>query len=232
MTEQSCGELLLEVKNLSFAYKAETPILEDFNFSLTGGEIAGFTGASGCGKTTLFYCLSGIIPKVFKGNYRGQILLKGKPLEELSLARTSAYLGMVFQNPDQQLFSDNVLEDIVFGPENLCVPKTEMEERLAFVCDLLPVEPLLYKKVSSLSGGQKQMAAIASALAMKPDVLLFDEAFSQLDGEGRTAVANAILRLRDEGCGIMMIDHSEENLKTADRIFRMKKGASLEQRIY
>lgn len=232
MTEENGRNILLEARNLSFAYKAGKPVLSNFNFSLASGEIVGVMGTSGCGKTTLFYCLSGIIPKIYKGNYEGKVFLKGKDLEELPLTQTSAFLGIVFQNPDLQLFSDNVLEDLVFGPENLCMTKAEMEERLAFVCGLLPLEPLLNKKVSTLSGGQKQMAAIASVLIMKPDVFLFDEVFAQLDEEGRSAVSHAILRLRDTGCGIMMIDHAEENLKTASRVFRMEKGAFFEQRVY
>lgn len=231
MTEMR-EQAVLEAKNLSFAYKPGEPILSDVSFCLHRGETVGIMGASGCGKTTFFYCLSGIIPKLYSGILQGEVTLLGEPIAEKTAGRISEQLGIVFQDPDSQLFSDLVLENIVFGPENLCVAPEEIRIRIQWLCERLPLELLLSQKTNALSGGQKQMVAIASVLAMKPSILFFDEALAQLDAAGRDAVYNVIAELKEDGCAIVLIDHEREHLQMADRILMMKEGGRFEERVY
>jgi len=216
--------VLLEVRGLSFTYGGQGELLRDINFALSRGEIVGIMGDSGCGKTTLLNCLAGIIPHIYGGELHGRVLLKGEDISEMKLRDIAARLGVLFQNPDTQLFSSAIEDDIVFGPENLCFKWREIDDSLERSLKATGITEKRLKNPKTLSGGEAQLAALAAVLALNPEILLFDEATSYLDNRGVAAVQDCALSLKNEGKGIVMVEHDESRLKIADRILYIKDG--------
>jgi len=216
--------VLLETRGLSFAYTGQEALLKDINFTLKKGEIVGIMGDSGCGKTTFLYCLSGIIPHIYDGELNGKVFLMGEDISEMKLPGIAVKLGVLFQNPDTQLFSGAVLDDVVFGPENLCMPWQEIDSSLMNALKTTGIEEKRLRPPKSLSGGEAQRAALAATLALNPEILLFDEAASYLDADGVESVLACALTLKNEGKGVVMVEHDESRLKIADRILYMEDG--------
>jgi energy-coupling factor transport system ATP-binding protein len=226
MTESN--RVLLRAENLSCAYTEEKKLFENMNICLHSGEILGIRGMSGSGKTTLLYCLSGIIPHLRTALRTGSVLLDGTDVAQMKLAQIARRIGFVFQDPDIQLFSTYVEDDLVFGPENLCLPREEIKKRLNETISGLHLQKICNARTDALSGGQKQLAAIASVLTMGPQILIFDEITAQLDRDGKELVSAAVVRLRDAGKGIVLADHSQELMVLADRILDIERGKWIE----
>lgn len=184
----------------------------------------GIVGLSGIGKSTLCFCLSGIIPHVYGGIMEGEVLLNGQSSRELSLPTIATTLGLVFQNPDHQLFAFNVEDELAFGPENLCVPRAEIARRIEEVLAIVGMQDYRHANPQQLSGGQRQLIAVAAVLCLQPEILIFDEAMSQIDAEGRAKLKAVMLRLKDQGKTMVMIDHDLDNLQIADRVLVLKEG--------
>ena len=215
----------IQVNNLSFCYPGKKErILKEIKLTVDRGEILALIGLSGSGKTTLCYCISGIIPHVYGGEMEGEVLLKGKSTREMELPEIATRLGIVFQNPETQLFFPVVEDEIAFGPENLCLEREEIGERITEVLQLTGMSKKRYENTYFLSGGQKQLIALASVLSLKPEILVFDEVMSQIDQKGKEAIKAMILNLKQEGKTILMIDHNYENLEIADRVMVLKNG--------
>lgn len=145
----------IEIQNLSYQYpgKAEET-LKGINLQVSRGEILGIVGLSGNGKSTLCYCMCGIIPRVFKGKLKGEVLLYGKPIKNMNLADIATKIGIVFQDPDSQLFSPTVEDEIAFGPENLCLEREVIGERISEALKTIAMEKHRYSNPHFLSGGQ------------------------------------------------------------------------------
>jgi energy-coupling factor transport system ATP-binding protein len=217
--------LPIEVKDLSFQYEeGAAKILRHLDLSVAKGEIVGIVGLSGIGKSTLCFCLSGIIPHVYGGIMEGEVLLNGQSSRELSLPTIATTLGLVFQNPDHQLFAFNVEDELAFGPENLCVPRAEIARRIEEVLAIVGMQDYRHANPQQLSGGQRQLIAVAAVLCLQPEILIFDEAMSQIDAEGRAKLKAVMLRLKDQGKTMVMIDHDLDNLQIADRVLVLKEG--------
>jgi len=217
--------LPIEVKDLSFQYEeGAAKILRHLDLSVAKGEIVGIVGLSGIGKSTLCFCLSGIIPHVYGGIMEGEVLLNGQSSRELSLPTIATTLGLVFQNPDHQLFAFNVEDELAFGPENLCVPRAEIARRIEEVLAIVGMQDYRHANPQQLSGGQRQLIAVAAVLCLQPEILIFDEAMSQIDAEGRAKLKAVMLRLKDQGKTLVMIDHDLDNLQIADRVLVLKEG--------
>lgn len=222
---------ILEVQSLSFRYaKAGPMILDSINMKIEKGSITAIAGLSGCGKTTLAFCLCGAIPKSLPGIMEGDILLEGRSIREFSLPALSRKIGIVFQDVDNQLFLPTVEAEIAFAPENLCSRYEEIEETVERVLKTLGIEHLRNQNPSLLSGGEKHLAAMASILSLDPEIIILDEALSQLDSDNRDLIIDRIKLLQREGKTIIVIDHDLENLMMADNILLMKDGR-IEQRI-
>ena len=200
-------------------------LFEDLNFDIYPGEAICVRGKSGLGKTTLLYCMSGIIPHIQSAQTAGEVMFFGKNIIEVPITEIASKLGFIFQDPDIQLFSDIIEEDIVFGPENLCFSWDEIDESLLEALRALNIEDLRDKSAKNLSGGQKQLAAIASVIAMKPQILILDEIAAQLDKNSRASVARAIKEKKDAGVSIVMIDHDDCFIDLVDRVFDLERGA-------
>lgn len=215
----------VEIKNLTFRYQGGKKILLDnINLKVDCGQVLAIVGLSGSGKTTLCYCISGIIPHIYSGKMEGKVLLQGRPTTELTIPGIATRLGIVFQNPETQLFFPVVEDEIAFGPENLCLDREEIGKRIDKVLKLTGMADKRYENPQYLSGGQKQLIALASVLSLEPQILIFDEVMSQIDRKGRLAIKEMILALKKKGKTVITVEHDYENLDIADRIMVLEKG--------
>ena len=207
----------VEIKNLFIAYEKNV-ILRDFSLAVTSGEALLIQGPSGCGKSTLLHAVCGLIPKSISAEISGEILLYSRNIRELSVVERSREIGIVFQNPETQLFCDTVEDEIAFGLENLCIPRMEIGQRIDEVLSLTRMEEYRLASPKELSGGQKQLVVLAAVLALDPKILLLDEALSQLDSIGRQALTQRLSELRHDGRTLLMVDHDGELASIADRV--------------
>src|SRR5512136_2033287 len=181
----------LTIENLAFRYRdRETTAIRDISFCANPGEILLIAGASGCGKTTLIRCINGLIPRSYKGELEGRILLRGQDPAALPLARVSQIVGTVLQDPERQILGARVASEVAFGLENLGLPRVEIRQRLEEALDHLGISHLRDRETFLLSGGEKQKVALAGVLTMRPSILLLDEPLASLDpASGRETLA-------------------------------------------
>lgn len=214
--------IAITVRNLGFKYeKAEHWILNDLSMDINKGEITAITGGNGCGKTTLLRCIRGLTPNIYKGELVGDINILGKDLKEMDSLQLVKTIGIVFQNPEIQLFSSTVEDELIFGAENLCIEKDEIEKRLKEILTLTGIEDLRLQNPGKLSGGEQQLVAIASVLMMDPEILLLDEVMSWVDKNNRIKIKSILTDLKNKGKTIVMVDHIDENIEFADRIIKI-----------
>ena len=218
---------IIVVEDLSFRYEmAKEPTLKEINFRAKPGEFILLIGPSGCGKTTFINTINGIIPHVLSGILKGDVIVDGNLVRETPIKDLATIVGTVFQDPETQFFTLSVLSELAFGPENLCLPQEDIEERIRYAVESTGIQHLLSKSVFDLSGGQKQRVAIASALTMLPRILILDEPTANLDPRG----AKEVLRVIDDltkklNILVILIEHRlEEVTKYADRVIVMNNG--------
>ncbi|HHY14625.1 MAG TPA: ABC transporter ATP-binding protein [Firmicutes bacterium] len=215
---------VLEGRGISFRYPGGPPLLRQADIYLKTGECVGLTGPSGCGKSTLCRILAGIIPRSIPGEVTGQVFISGTELSEIPLAALVQLVGIVFQDPDSQLFSPTVEDEIAFGPENLCLPRDELELRICQALETVGMAAYRQAETRTLSLGQKQLIALAAVLALQPKILIADEIFSRLDSTCTLLVQEAIQRQKSQGRAVLLVDHKHENLALVDRIYRLTEG--------
>ena len=209
----------IKIRNLNYKYKEEGPgILTDVNFHVEVGEILGISGKSGTGKSTLCKCICGIIPKLQKGYLSGEVFLFNENTSDKTIPEIVKKVGIVFQNPVTQLFSPTIEDELVFGVENLCIEREEIDRRLQIILKKLDIEKHRYKNPNKLSGGQQQLVAIGAVLMMEPEVYIFDEILSFVDQEGKRRVLDIIKELKEKKKTIIMVDHNIESIDVADKI--------------
>lgn len=217
--------LPIEIKEYFFKYPGKREyILDGINLQVKKGETIAIVGLSGNGKSTICYSLCGIIPHVYKGSIRGEVFLCGSSIKHLKMREISTKVGIVFQDPDTQLFSPTVEDEIAFGPENLCLEREEIAKRVEDALEKVGMEKYRYDHPNHLSGGQKQLVAIASVLSLEPEILVFDEVMSQVDIEGKKRIKDVIKELKREGRTIIMVEHDLNNLDVADYVLVLKNG--------
>lgn len=218
---------MIRVEELSFKYAgAKEYSLRDISFRVKKGEFLGILGASGSGKSTLCLTFNGIIPHSIRGDFEGNVFVKGYNTREASVAELSKIVGLVLQNPDSQLFNMTVEEEVAFALENLGLDAEEIKRRIHWALKITGLEGLEKEFPPNLSGGQKQRLVIASVLAVKPEVLVLDEPTSQLDPIGREQVLSLITLLnKEQGITIVLVEHNTEYLfDFADRIIVLDRG--------
>ena len=214
----------MTARSLSFAYD-ETPLFSGVSFAVSPGEWVALTGRSGSGKSTLCQIMAGVIPRSRpEGRLTGQVLLFGEDLAALPLARIASQLGLVLQEPDSQLFSPLVEDELAFGPENLCLPQDEIGRRIAKALEITGMSGKRLAETSTLSGGQKQLIALAAVLALEPKALILDEAFAMLDAAAEELMLQALSVLKRQGTAILAVEHEPRRLAAADRILRLTEG--------
>jgi len=215
----------IRAKNLSFSYSKDgKKIIDNINLQVNTGEILAVVGLSGSGKTTLCYCLSGIIPHLYNGELSGEVYINDQLIKEMNMPQIATKVGVVFQNPETQIFFPMVENELAFGPENLCIKREQIGQRIEEVLSLLDMEDKRYDKTEHLSGGQKQLIALASVLTLKPEILIFDEVMAQIDQKGKQAIKDIILQLKKEGKTVIMVEHNLDNIDIADRKLVLKNG--------
>ncbi|KAF0107229.1 MAG: cobalt/nickel transport system ATP-binding protein [Chloroflexi bacterium] len=203
----------LVIENLNFRYHSrETLAIKNISLSVEAGQVLLIAGASGCGKTTLARCINGLIPRSYKGELSGKILLNDKEVKDLSLAQVSQIVGTVLQDPERQILGTKVANEVAFGLENLTLPREEIRERVAEALEHLKIAHLMYRDTFNLSGGEKQKVALAGVLAMRPSILLLDEPLASLDPASAQDALAIIRSLADEGMTVLMVEHRVEDV--------------------
>lgn len=219
----------IEIRNLvvEFTRIAEdgtevpgTKALKGVDLDIEKGSFVSVVGMNGSGKSTLAKCLNGLILPT-----SGDVFVDGmNTRDDSKLWDIRSRVGMVFQNPDNQIVSSIVEDDVAFGPENLGVPPEEIRRRVDYALKRVGMYDHRHKGAHMLSGGQKQRVAIAGAIAMRPECIVFDEPTAMLDPKGREAVLDMIKELNSEGITTILITHYMSEAAQADRIIVMKKG--------
>ena len=179
---------MIEFRNVSFAY-GKTPVVEDLSFIIKKGETVGLIGANGAGKSTIMKLMLGLL------SGSGEILVDGLEVNKGNLAQIRRKIGFVLQDSDNQMFMPTVYEDMIFGPRNYGLSKEEADRKVDAVLEQLGLQALKHRHNHKISGGEKRMAAIATILAMEPEMILMDEPFTALDPVNRRTVINTINRL-------------------------------------
>jgi len=224
----------IELNNVTYYYPETTaPVLKNISFSVTEGEFIGIVGPAGSGKTTLCLAISSLIPNTVGGRLDGSVVIGGMDTKKSSIGQimSSAGLGkslvaMTFQDPESQIVGMTIEEDIAFALENAGLLAEEMESRIDEALEAVRMQEYRHTFSYGVSGGQKQRAAIAAALAMKPTIIILDEPTSELDPVGRHEVFSVIRRLTQEtNLTIIVVEHEiEELVKYADKILVLYEG--------
>ena len=218
---------ILRFDSLSFAYpNAKHRTLDSVSLTMEAGEYVVLCGPSGCGKTTLLrHAKPSLAPA---GAREGTVRYNGKPLAELPADTAAAEIGFIQQNPDNQIVTDFVWHELAFGLENLALPVPVISRRVAVMAAFFGLEPWFRQKTCELSGGQKQLLNMASALAMNPKILILDEATSALDNESEHAVQESLASL-SRGRTTIVIAHRLSTIKDADEIATIDAGRVVER---
>lgn len=213
---------MLEVKNIKYSYNKDYQALKGVSLKVEEGEMVALLGKNGAGKSTLFLHLNGIYEPD-----EGQVFIEGEELkyDKKSLLKFRQKVGIVFQNPDDQIFAPTVEEDVAFGPLNLDLPMEEVQKRVTESLARVGMSGFEKKAPHHLSGGQKKRVAIAGILAMKPKIMVLDEPTAGLDPQGVTALTKLLKELNEEGITIIISTH-EVNLVPdyAKKVFVLVDG--------
>lgn len=211
---------LLDVRNLSFSYDGKTNVLNNIHFSVNKGDYVSIVGHNGSGKSTLAKLLIGLLKAS-----KGEIQIGDMILDEENVYEVREHIAIVFQNPDNQFIGSTVRDDIAFGLENRCIKPEDMDEIIEDAAKKVGMLKFLDHEPTKLSGGQKQRVAIAGVLAMKPDILILDEATSMLDPQGRKEVNDLIHELREDAeVTILSITHDIEEIVNSDQVLVLNEG--------
>jgi energy-coupling factor transport system ATP-binding protein len=211
--ETMMPESPLVVDNLSFRYRdRQGAAIHNISFDAKPGEVLLIAGASGCGKTTLIRCINGLIPRSYKGEMSGRILVMGEEVKDWPLSRISQKIGTVLQDPERQILGTKVLNEVAFGLENLGLPREEIYQRVHSALNILEISHLSDRDTFTLSGGEKQKVALAGVVAMRPSILLLDEPLASLDPASAWDSLNTIRLLANQGMTVLMVEHRVEDV--------------------
>ena len=213
---------IIDVKNLSFRYKENQNYydVKDITFHVKRGEWLSIVGHNGSGKSTTVRLIDGLLEAE-----SGEIVIDGQRLTEENVWNIRRQIGMVFQNPDNQFVGATVEDDVAFGLENQGLSRQEMKKRVEEALDLVGMLDFKKREPARLSGGQKQRVAIAGVVALRPAILILDEATSMLDPEGRRELIDTVKGIRkDYDMTVISITHDLEEVAMSDRVLVMKKG--------
>ena len=218
---------IIEAKNLTYTYPSATkPAIKDVSLTIEKGEFVILTGPSGCGKTTLCRCFNGLIPHFYSGQLDGQMTVADLKVGERQISELAQHVGLVFQNPENQLFALSVEKDVAFGLENLGKPRDEIRKQVDWALQITGIEELRERAPHELSGGQQQRVAIACVLAMQPSIMVFDEPTSFLDPLGAQKIFEVINELNKKlGITVILVEHRLDLAsKYADHVIIMDEG--------
>jgi energy-coupling factor transporter ATPase len=218
---------IIETKNLTYTYPGVTkPSISGVSIKVEKGEFVLITGPSGCGKTTLCRCFNGLVPHFYQGELKGEITVAGMDTRKHETHAMAKSVGLVFQNPENQLFALSVDKDVAFGLENLGVPREEMRKKVDWALKLTDIYDLRERSPHEVSGGQQQRVAIAAVLAMQPEIIVLDEPTSFLDPLSAEKIFDVIHELNKKlGITVVLVEHRLDlTAKYADHIIIMDEG--------
>ncbi len=218
---------MIEINNVTFTYaEGKKPALNDVSLSINDSEFILIAGPSGCGKSTLCRCINGLVPSFYGGKISGSVTVQNINTLHTPTKEMAKTVGMVVQDPENQLIATDVEREIAFGLENLGLSKTLMAKRIEEVLDTVGIDHLRHRQISTLSGGEKQKTAIASVLVLHPEILVLDEPTSELDPKGAEEVIQLVKRLNEEfGLTVLLVEHRIDRvLQSVDRLILMNNG--------
>lgn len=218
---------VIETTNLTYTYPGGTkPSISNVSVKVEKGEFVLVTGPSGCGKTTLCRCFNGLIPHFYQGELAGEIIVAGKDITKHHTHEMAKNVGLVFQNPENQLFALSIEKDVAFGLENLGLPRPEMRTRVDWALKLTDIYDIRDRSPHEVSGGQQQRVAIASVLAMQPEIIVLDEPTSFLDPLSAEKIFEVIHDLnRRLGITVVLVEHRLDlTARYANHLIVMNEG--------
>ncbi|HHV42450.1 energy-coupling factor ABC transporter ATP-binding protein [Vagococcus acidifermentans] len=224
---ESVTEPLIEINQIAYKYQGQDDrkALDDVSLKVFPNEWVALIGHNGSGKSTLAKTINGLILPD-----EGTITIKGKPLKEETIWDVRRTIGMVFQNPDNQFVGSTVEDDVAFGLENQGIPREDMLQRVSQALEQVRMSEFSTKEPARLSGGQKQRVAIAGVIALRPDVIILDEATSMLDPQGRREVIETIEKIKEEeNLTVISITHDIDEAANASRVLVMKQGTIIKE---
>ena len=218
---------IIETKNVTYTYPGTTkPSINNVSIKVEKGEFVLITGPSGCGKTTLCRCFNGLIPHFYQGELKGEITVAGMDTTRHQTHTMAKSVGLVFQNPENQLFALSIEKDVAFGLENVGLPREEIRERVNWALKQTDIYDLRERSPHEISGGQQQRVAIAAVLAMQPEIIVLDEPTSFLDPLSAEKIFEVINELKKKlGVTVVLVEHRLDlTAKYADHIVIMDGG--------
>ncbi|HUK84629.1 MAG TPA: ATP-binding cassette domain-containing protein [Candidatus Acidoferrum sp.] len=218
---------IIETKNLTYTYPgASKPSILDVSINVEKGEFVLITGPSGCGKTTLCRTFNGLVPHFYQGEMKGEISVAGLDTLNHHTYEMAKHIGLVFQNPENQLFALSVEKDVAFGLENMGFPREEMRKKVDWALNLTDIYDLRERSPHEISGGQQQRVAIASVLAMEPEIIVLDEPTSFLDPLSAEKIFEVIYDLnKKQGITVILVEHRLDlTAKYSDHLIVMDQG--------
>ncbi|HME19140.1 MAG TPA: ATP-binding cassette domain-containing protein [Nitrososphaerales archaeon] len=221
---------VVRAENYGFRYsESKKWAVRNFDLTVGSGEIVVLAGPSGCGKSTLLRSVNGLIPHMYVGQTEGSVMVDGRPVADTPMSDLAQKVGLLFQNPENQIFMFSVERDVAFGLENLGVPREEMRKRVDEAMRLMGITELAARAPHELSDGQKQRVALAGVVAMNPRLIILDEPTSLLDPRTALELVELLERLRKEnGTTLVVVEHRLDLLVTvADRIVVMSDGTKV-----
>jgi energy-coupling factor transporter ATPase len=219
--------VVIETKDVTYTYPGATkPSIENVSITINKGDFVILTGPSGCGKTTLCRCFNGLVPHFYNGKLEGTIAVVDLNVADHKIYELARHVGLVFQNPENQLFALSVEKDVAFGLENFAMPRDEMRKRVDWALQIAGISDLSERPPHELSGGQQQRVAIASVLAMQPDIMILDEPTSFLDPVGAEKIFEVLNELNKKlGITIILVEHRLDlAAKYANHVIVMNEG--------
>jgi energy-coupling factor transport system ATP-binding protein len=221
----------LEIRDVTFTYSgSREKALDRVSLDIEKGEFVTILGANGAGKSTICLLCNGLIPHALKGRLEGSAKVFGLEVGEHEVAEFATKVGIVFQEPESQLFCMSVEEEVAFGPENLAVPREEIRERVEWALEIVGLKGYNDRSPFSLSGGEKQRVAIAAALSMRPEMLVLDEPAYALDPVGRTELYKVLAELkRRQRLTVLLAERDAEDVAAySDRVALVSGGRIVE----
>ena len=218
----------IKIENLKYRYPDKKELaLDGITCDIKPGEFIGVIGRNGAGKSTFCQALIGLVPNFYRGAYGGKVLIDEVEVKNVEVDELCQKVGMVFQNPFNQVTGSKltVYEEIAFGLENFGIPRNEMKRQIDEALELLDIAKYKDRAPFDLSGGQMQRMAIASIVAMKPEIIVLDEPTSQLDPQGSEEVFKAVDKLSEKGITVIMVEHKIEKIAAySDRVMLLDNG--------
>ena len=215
----------LLLKDIRFAYSGQEPLLRGVTLELAEGAVAAVTGVSGCGKSTLAMIACGAIPKAVPGTLSGHVFVFGEDIADKPIYQTAQQISMVFQDPEGQLFAPSVTDEVAFAPENLCFNTEAINTSIDNALSSVGISGLRDLPPDKLSGGQQQLAALASILALDPHIIILDEVAAQVDSEGVVLLRQSVKALKARGKTVLIIEQENDFESLYDVAYLLDDGA-------